>query len=73
MGGSWEDEWGGWGWRELLGFGVSACSCCGGLFYNRSKNIIQDEGESRLLRASAGLARGIYHAELGAPLPATPQ
>ena len=59
------------GWGELLGLGVSTHSCCGGLFYNHSKNIIQDEGESRLLQASAGPSQGIYHSELGAP-PATP-
>lgn len=68
---SWGAEntnWGGWGGRrEPLGLGASARSCCGGLFYNHSKNIIQDEGESRLLRASAGPSRGIYHPELGAP------
>lgn len=64
----------GWrGWREPQGLGVSTCSCCGGLFYNHSKNIIQDEGESRLLRASAVPSRGIYHSELGAPPPATPR
>lgn len=58
--------WGGRGDRGgpergagVVRFGArgSAGSCCVGLFYNRSKNIIQDEGESRLLRASEGRRR----------------